>query len=357
MSPRPLNSFHLLSSLALALIGALTMTVSCAPQAHDAKGSREHVDAPGNPTADYPNGAVPIVQSKSGVTGGLDGSGGDVPRSSIEQVNNAFKTLRPRLNYLFMRSPDFVTGLGQTLASPANNQTLFSRAVDRSAVLVLAQMLKGNEKLPGAIDLVKSPSLEFSYPETEPCKESPESLTEKDAVVTGTKICVNIKSLRRLPPESLELEVTALMVHELAHVYGFSEEQANALQALVKANPRIFLESEINKAICLDAKLTAASKEERLTEILRHLDKLDLQANGTLFIRMIPPLRLETCMSDPKNYLELICVGEIVDANGVEGAWEEQQSHYQDLDVKVDGRLFAKKSSTPEPIRFCLRMP
>lgn len=53
-------------------------------------------------------------------------------------------------------------------------------------------------------------------------------------------ICISINRLKRLPESALSREIKALLAHEFAHHFGFSESEAQSIQRYFAANDSLF---------------------------------------------------------------------------------------------------------------------
>lgn len=60
------------------------------------------------------------------------------------------------------------------------------------------------------------------------------------AFATGARICYSVQNLMRYPKSSLRLEVIALLVHELAHINGFQEDDAILAQKAIVARASMY---------------------------------------------------------------------------------------------------------------------
>lgn len=90
-------------------------------------------------------------------------------------------------------------------------------------------------------------SLKFHL-QKEPCRANAED-TDAWSETSGD-ICLNVTSLERIPPVQLELELTALLAHEVTHVLSVDHPVGPQIQAFLLSTPAIaFAKSEPIHAI------------------------------------------------------------------------------------------------------------
>lgn len=208
--------------IALALL-CLTISLSACQKPSDSKGS-----AAATPASPKTPAAPP---TESG--GGIDGSGGDVLQSTLEQVQKAFD--------------ESINNLDQTIYAIHRmhklDQETYDYMFEKGAHTLVGAFLdpkRTNESSPEMADSIAQGKIRI-LAKNEDCKTSDAS-HDGSAIgdhKSGT-ICLSLTRLQKIPVKSLNEEIFLLLIHELSHLSGFNENQAVALQKLFSRNPNLY---------------------------------------------------------------------------------------------------------------------
>lgn len=195
---------------------------------------------------------VTIIQSRA--DGGIDSSGGNLSRSTQAEVEQALKdalidvpVAYHRLSYIYYshffrfnndepnHRVDRLQGLpmddakeGHGTDEPATNYNTYrSDALEK----ILAPANRASVQA-----VIRGLKTHFSE---QPC---PSEHGDSDASILGDDVCLHAPALRRLPPSELQIELKALLAHEIAHrldEINVTEDDANAIQTSLLDAPAI----------------------------------------------------------------------------------------------------------------------
>lgn len=168
--------------------------------------------------------------------GGVDGSGGNTHKSSKSEVQTAFdevlKDLPGRLNQIYknLRLVDKLYDDQYGGGAHELMNDFISAVQDR---VHTGPQPYGVNLQNGQIKIKLQNSV---------CRGAHEQ-TAGRAVgdIDHGAICISLERLKNVPPNVLHEEIFALLVHELSHLRGFSEEKAVRLQKLVASHPGVYL--------------------------------------------------------------------------------------------------------------------
>jgi len=246
--------FYILA-ITLALAG-LTISLSACQKGGGSS-------AGGSDSTPSPSPTTPVARNSGG--GGIDGSGGDLGQSSLEEVNKAYAeelTVLPRrLRHLADRYLQF-------------DETIYDFQYGAGAYRTIGAFLsidknissKSTSRLSEASPLLKS----FDSGNIK-IKAQKEPCALEDGVHAGSargnfdkgEICISLEKLRSIPPFVLKQEIFTLLVHELSHISGLDEKHAVETQRLLAFHRDMYAEYQesgfINGLQACDVK--ALSKE------------------------------------------------------------------------------------------------
>ncbi len=209
--------------------------------------------------------ALPDVQSNAGGTsggGGIDGSGGDVERSSKQQVQAAIKNNLKMLQQALSVMANGLESLGdeaiydQKFGSGAYNlvYNFIYPTGTKKVNFNLAEDATDDDKaiisgLNPIADALRAGFIVINI-QSEPCRvqtsvEGKAYEEEKhDGMAIGDykhgKICLSEDLLQTLSASSVENDILFLLIHELSHLSGFNEANARKLQNLVAHNKELY---------------------------------------------------------------------------------------------------------------------
>lgn len=157
--------------------------------------------------------------------GGMDSSGGNFIFANEQDAGNFFYQLPsvlPTVLYRIYLNAILTTGLRQ-----GTNLDQEFPLVDTYLRTVFSDKNYHGKNI---VALVKEKNpLSWELKPEGGCKSKYHSSTAGAANVSG-HICLSLESMLRLPKNSLEIEVLALALHELAHVYNFVDDDNTAIQ-------------------------------------------------------------------------------------------------------------------------------
>lgn len=190
-----------------------------------------------------------IKNSAHGNTGGvIDGSGGNIIRSSRAEVHRALDQVLSRLRlallrFRFYNYPDDLILIADYLSEKPLKAGTYRIALEQAALLLKSFSIDELIELQNIFSTVFSnrnilknnilsflddpSSVEIERKENGPCHSEN---GPSDSAVAHHKICFSIERLAEIPKNALPLETSALALHEFAHVYEFNETQAQLAQ-------------------------------------------------------------------------------------------------------------------------------
>jgi hypothetical protein len=230
-------------------------------------GSPSGTSIPSSPesVATAPNvKSTPSAVSSTPGTGGVDGSGGNLIRSTPEEVQLAIDQLLIRLRLVLYRMQYRIpneeliipgsSGIDFQSTIPIYTRTRFSSWADSLSRIQLEGKERSNklfheDDLRRALDvfvgmysrenyhqktifeLLDQGFIRINVKESGPCHstEGPRD----GASHTNGQICLSKERLLRLSREALPAETVALAIHELAHVFNFGEIEATTVQKII----------------------------------------------------------------------------------------------------------------------------
>lgn len=156
---------------------------------------------------------------------GDHGPGGDAVRSTPDEVDTAIDST------MHWEFPDVFEEIKVDVKP--NTSLWIQNARVREILTKVASLKLDYEKAVGPNKLV--PTILIDKKKTEYCID--QNGEQKDASVEDSnpvKLCMSVKGLSRYPREALASQISALVVHELAHVAGYKDEKdAIAVQDFV----------------------------------------------------------------------------------------------------------------------------
>lgn len=152
-------------------------------------------------------------KSANNNNGGIDGSGGNLFEKDFAQVNRYLKGVKPELKMLTNRLRLIEKHLDGKYQSNTDD-------------LVKKYLGSDQQQLDNLVD-----SMSFNLVD-HPCNA--DAGNDRDAAVDSNgKVCINYKAFKSFESVELEKSLIALMAHELAHLRGFGEADAQLIQGLV----------------------------------------------------------------------------------------------------------------------------
>lgn len=157
--------------------------------------------------------------------GGSDRGGGEVPKSTKEQIQAAIDLAPTRLR-------NFVAS-SLSAEMPIAVQEAFRRfSSDHKPVEINELTKRPKTNLEWALEHTQIQLVEGS------CQDQTHEMVEKEATVAafvwGSPICMSLQRLKRLPQTSLDRNISGLVVHELVHQAGIrSDRVASQVQIFV----------------------------------------------------------------------------------------------------------------------------
>jgi len=158
--------------------------------------------------------------------GGAGSHGGNTSRSTPEQVKLAVtRDAQMLLPGVFAHIRQEMNQRGEALhiSDPALRE-VFSAMLGSDNSLDI-------KRIPALIDLSATP---FKIKDTGVCFDGSKP---RDASVLEYKLksemCISVTRLTRIPTKALAVQISALLIHELAHHFGFNEDKAQKVQKFV----------------------------------------------------------------------------------------------------------------------------
>lgn len=151
--------------------------------------------------------------------GVLDGSGGEVIRSTETEVRQVLETLKPRLSGAAYR----MKGMMGTF-----DGVHYDAYIDELSEVLNAFFTNDNSLGLDIFDYLESDLYKIRIYTDKACHD--EEGPVDAAATAGGSLCFSIPRLQKIPPSELSRSVVFLAMHEIAHVYGFDEESSQLLQ-------------------------------------------------------------------------------------------------------------------------------
>lgn len=170
----------------------------------------------------------PDIHPGPQVKGVNDSTGGDIPQSSAEQVRKSFESMKSHLPESLERLKTLTSDLMEIENSssviPEDIKQRFAMTSNEKIIYRFTRNIADPEQFLKQITIVLS---------DHDCKDG---LQSKDGSYSREtkKICINSKSIRRLTSDSLNIEILALLYHELSHAVDYSEPEAQELQQSIR---------------------------------------------------------------------------------------------------------------------------
>jgi hypothetical protein len=146
------------------------------------------------------------------VSGAIDSSGGNLSASTEAQVR-------------FYLKPSF---LKKFLL-----ETTYRLEVSGIKNEVLQPLILGNSVMPTPL-IIFVENLDLNSMESDQCVDSVTGLGRDASVSKTGDFCFDVKRMMRIPKQALHIEIVALMMHEISHIYGFNEEHAEQVQQSIR---------------------------------------------------------------------------------------------------------------------------
>lgn len=263
---------HSLLGVICLIVLTIFLSVACQKKGDPASPS-------GNEATTPPSAPVPQA---GGGGGGIDGSGGDFQRSTLEEAKKAvaeeIKALPGRLATL----KNFVTNSEEFVY-----EYKFGKNTYRP-VLSFLQMhvLKNRDDSPKSPleEGVRMGRIQIK-PQIEPCdaKDGKHSGSAKGDLQSG-EICLSYKSLQLIPRKVLNEQIFGLLIHELSHLSGFDESRAVEFQSMILSNRDMYSNSSASGFL---NNLRACETEEIQNEIKEINASPYWQAQKKILVEML----------------------------------------------------------------------
>lgn len=156
--------------------------------------------------------------------GGQDSGGGNTTASTMEDVQEAYSYAKENIGNIFY-------------------SLMYARYKNKIRENYVDRLRKRLEKLTPEADeykgidlLVESTSFKMKY--DGPCSSKDNLHADasiKEFKVTS-EVCVSFSQLTKLPKDSLDKQISGLLVHEYTHALGFNEKDAVEIQSIVVDN-------------------------------------------------------------------------------------------------------------------------
>lgn len=242
-------------------------------------------------------------EPKNQATGTSDGGGGVIASSEPEQIIKVVKETQQLISDNFGNEEKF----GRVFLYHSQDRNLFSeKGLSVLQVIRRPSYFRKNFDGPGELpnfldDYLLSIPIVFEA-------ESPCPAPDKDhadASVTefsyDATLCFSLKTLHRLPPEALPARLAGLWFHELAHMNGFDEQRAIALEEdIVRAWPYILKLDVASPVLFTDSYLSMVSLA--IEKIIRLATSMTENPSSSEQLRL--SLELGRALGEAKAYLD-----------------------------------------------------
>jgi hypothetical protein len=222
------------------------------------------------PTTGPSSGTPSAPQSTTQTSGGVDGSGGDTFKSSEDQVRKTLSRVKDNMRVVFFRIEYFWKDTHEFELPPGRRDSM-SPSPGIHIELIFPKLKEGlhtHESFEQTIDRLRFYFVDHGchakpVDPNVPKKNNPgegskniddDVVIDKEAAAKPDgEICLNMTGLRQVAPEALEIELNALVFHEIAHVRGLNtdrkieEQQAVQLQTWFVENQHTFLRQDYDQ--------------------------------------------------------------------------------------------------------------
>ncbi len=162
--------------------------------------------------------------------GGVDSSGGDLLTSSAQDVEAALEQIEEKAYQVAFR-------MAYELNSP--DKTEFEKIFGQNTYQLMRDLfIKRNRKGQLLAQALDEKSVRWNL-QNEACESSTEHNKAGSAKWNSdgqAEVCLSKNHLRKMSPNSLQVDVLALAFHELSHLFDYDEEKAQAVQNFVLKN-------------------------------------------------------------------------------------------------------------------------
>lgn len=197
-------------------------------------------------TACGPKGQSNDDSPKIQAHGGIDSSGGDLVKSSDEQFEIALDNSLDNVRTAYWRLSEILIersanceqceiGLIPVADERFGGGVVWLNVEIDEPPIRFKDLLsvENRKKVQETINKIKIEVNESACSSNEGHRDA--------AASSNGEICLNRVAIKKLAPESLELNLTALLAHEVGHVLGLNELQAEAIQRSLRSFPSIAL--------------------------------------------------------------------------------------------------------------------
>lgn len=219
-------------SVLLALVLTISLTACQKPSSNGPSSSSP--PAPGSQSTPVePSPGNPTLENGGG---GIDGSGGNTAQSSLEEVQKAFDEIQKELYERFV----------QIAQHRAMDPEVVDFISERNAHQTLKDLFKNfDPSKESAFNNPFSKALKNGnvriIPQETDCQTRDSS---HDGSATGNlekgEICISLSRLTKLPARVLHEEIFLLLVHEMSHLAGFNEQNAEYFQRFFLRHPKLY---------------------------------------------------------------------------------------------------------------------
>lgn len=188
---------------------------------------------------------TPNTGGGEGETGGIDSSGGDTLKSTKEQVSEALKDITSKL---IIAKKRLSLSLSQYDVKDKSDNELFKKEYNSDDLALMTRFILKNK-----IDLTKVTAdskerridirdIDFknviiNIKEDDYCiGDKQHKAASATGTIDGGEICLSAKAFMTVAPEALQSQVITLALHEVAHLYGFNEDEASRIQKFLLEN-------------------------------------------------------------------------------------------------------------------------
>ncbi len=187
-----------------------------------------------------------------GDTGGIDSSGGDTLKSTKEDVNKALKDIKTKLIFAKKR---LSLSLSEYDYNNEKDRNFFEKEFKSDDMLLMIRFISQNKvdfntevsKEMRSIDIraINFENVKFIIKENDYCvgDNQHKAASAKGNIKDG-EICLSVPAFMKVAPEALTSQVITLALHEVAHLYGFNEEEAVRIQKFLLINMNAHTPSE-----------------------------------------------------------------------------------------------------------------